>query len=89
MTVRARILLFTATLGFVGCGESPTPPPPLAPLTVAEWKALPVAEKYNSEAIERLKLGDPALETPEGWEAFQKKVVIPARKKDFPNGKSR
>lgn len=76
-------------LGLAGCdgGKSAAPAP--APLSAADWKALPADQKYTSEALERLKAGDPNLQTPEGWEAFQKAVVAPARKKDFPGGKAK
>jgi len=59
---------------------------PSSPLTVAEWKALPIDKKYEPETIERLKQADPALGTPEGWDAFQRTTLLPSRKKDFPNG---
>ena len=51
-----------------------------------DWKALPVDQKYTAEALERLKAGDQKLQTAEGWDEFQKNVVTPARKKDFPPG---
>lgn len=80
--------LFVTTLFWLtGCGEKPSGSAPAAPLTVAEWKTMPVDQKYAPESLERLKTGDPTLQTAEGWEAFQKTVVVPARKKDFPNGK--
>lgn len=75
-----------------GCGGAAAPKAgagSTAPLTVADWKVLPVDQKYTLDTLERLKQGDPSLQTAEGWEAFQKTVVMPARKKDFPAGKSR
>jgi hypothetical protein len=86
MTLRSAAVIAVATLGLAGCGDSPAAKPP-APLSVADWKAMPTDQKYTPEALERLKEGDPKLQTPEGWEAFQKTVVQPARKKDFPAGK--
>jgi hypothetical protein len=81
------VLLAVLVLGAVGCGGSGSRAPEgaAAPLTVNDWKALPVDQKYAPETLERLKAGDPNLGTAEGWEAFQKNVVAPARKKDFPN----
>jgi len=71
----------------VGCGGKSDAAKTVAssPLTVAEWKALPVEEKYQSETIERLKKADPNLETPEGWDAFNRATLQPERRKDFPN----
>jgi len=80
----ATLILALAAAGCGGGGTADTPP--VAPLTVADWKNLPVEQKYQPEALERLKKGDPNLDTAEGWEAFQKTVVGPARKKDFPQG---
>ena len=44
---------------------------------------MPADQKYTPEALERLKRGDPKLETPEGWEAFSRTTLVAARKKDF------
>lgn len=79
------LVLSGAVAGLTGCGGTAAAPAGAAdkPLTVAEWTNLPVDAKYTAETIERLKKGDPNLETPEGWEKFQKTVVAPARKKDF------
>lgn len=88
--MRGVSVLFAAlAFGAAGCGGSSSPDPKgtASPLTVNDWKALPVAQKYTPETLERLKTGDPNLNTAEGWEAFQKTVVAPARKKDFPNKK--
>jgi hypothetical protein len=84
------VLFVALALGLAGCGGSGSQGPSAqqAPLTVNDWKALPVDQKYSSETLERLKTGDPGLQTAEGWETFQKNVVGPARRKDFPNGKA-
>jgi hypothetical protein len=84
MTRLTSLLLLAAV---AGCGPTPAPPPP--PLTVAEWKALPVEQKYTAAALERLKVADPKLDTAEGWEAFQRTVLREAKRKDFPRGKRR
>ena len=83
-----RTTLLLLTLASAGCGGGgPAESGSSAPLTVADWKALPVEQKYSTETLERLKKGDPNLETAEGWESFQKTVIGPSRKKDFPGGK--
>ena len=68
-----------------GCGRPATRP--VAPLSVHEWKALPKDQKYTTEALERLKEGDPGLQTAEGWEAFSRSTLAEARKNDFPKGR--
>jgi hypothetical protein len=78
----SRLVLLAVAFGLAGCGGKPTAETP-PPLTVADWKALPVDQKYTPEALERLKRGDPKLETPEGWEAFSRTALAEARKKDF------
>ena len=84
------ILMMVLVFGLVGCGvKSDSAKTPQTPLTVAEWKLLPVDQKYEPDTIERLKQGDPALETPEGWDAFNRATLLPSRKKDFPNGPKR
>jgi hypothetical protein len=79
------LVLLAGVLATAGCGAKPVGPP--APMSVAEWKALPVDQKYTPEALERLKQGDPNLQTAEGWEAFSRTTLAEARKKDFPRGK--
>ncbi len=85
--MKAMPLLLAATLAF-GCGgkSASVKTGPTSALTVAEWKALPVEQKYEPATIERLKLADPKLETSEGWEAFNRSTLLPERKKDFPGG---
>ncbi len=78
-------LLLALALGLSGCAAQPSDAP--APLTVAEWKALPVETKYSPETLERLKEGNPTLQTPEGWTAFSRTTLAEARKKDSPHGK--
>ena len=90
--MRASELVLSVVLAFglVGCGvKSDKHKAPQTPLTVAEWKLLPVEQKYDPDTIERLKQGDPTLETPEGWEAFNRTTLLQSRKKDFPNGPKR
>ena len=87
MRFAGAILLTGVALGFAGCGETKSPPPPeQAPLSVSDWKALPPDQKYTIETFERLKAGDQKLYDPQSWDTFHKTVVLPARKKDFPNG---
>ena len=89
MKFRTAIASVVVALGLAGCGSNLSATKPPAPLSVADWKSMPTDQKYTPETLERLKEGDPKLQTAEGWEAFQKTVVVPARKKDFPNGKVR
>jgi hypothetical protein len=70
-----------------GCGKELPPPQPLGPptpLSLAEWKKLPVELKYDEATFERLKLADPKLKSPEAWHEFMVKVVVPERKIDIP-----
>lgn len=89
MKPKTVLLVLAVTLGLTGCNGGPSASSAPAPLSAADWKALPADQKYTPETLERLKAGDPSLQTPEGWEAFQKSVVGPARKKDFPGGKAK
>lgn len=76
------VLVVAVAVAAAGCGGRPADPPPA--LTVADWKTMPSDRKYTPETLERLKQGDPTLETPEGWEAFSRTTLAAARKKDFP-----
>jgi hypothetical protein len=73
---------------FVGCGGAPQQTvidlPPQEPLTIEEWKSLPVDKKYENYAFERLRLGDPKLKSDAAWDAFMREVIVPERKKDIP-----
>ena len=79
----ATVLICVTTLG---CGESkPKPlPGPAPPLTVADWKVLPVEEKYDEATFERLRKQDPKLNTPREWDRFMMEVVMPERRQDIP-----
>ncbi|MEX0820282.1 MAG: hypothetical protein WD070_11845 [Pirellulaceae bacterium] len=72
----------------VGCGNEPTPgttPPAPTPLSVAQWRELPVGEKYDEATFARLKMQDPRLQTDRGWHRFMAETVVPERKKDLPD----
>jgi hypothetical protein len=74
-------------LAVAGCGGEPARPapvPPATPLTVAEWQNLDVEKKYEPETFERLKKGDPKLNTDRAWEQFFATVIVPNRKRDIP-----
>ncbi len=88
MRAAGAVVLAAVVFGLAGCGDKPVGAGAPSPLTVTDWKAMPANQKYTPDTIERLKAGDPHLQTAEGWEAFQKAVVGPARKKDFPGGKA-
>lgn len=71
----------------VGCGGEmtpPTTPPAPTPLSVAEWRELPVGEKYDEATFDRLKLQDPKLKEDRNWARFMAETVVPERKKDLP-----
>lgn len=68
-----------------GCGNEPAAVTgPLPPLTVEEWKLLPIEEKYDAGTFERLKDGDPDLKSPKAWDKFMREVIVPERKTDIP-----
>lgn len=81
------IALCICLLSCAGCGRTQGPPQPIAPLTplsLAEWKKLPIDVKYDEATFERLKLADPKLQSEAAWNDFMMKVVIPERKVDIP-----
>lgn len=81
------LLILVLACDLTGCrGQSTEPAAEKTPLSVADWQALPVDKKYTSESLERLRRGDPKLQTPEGWDEFQVTILLPARKRDFPKG---
>ncbi len=71
--------------GLSGCSQTIEDGP--APITVDQWKTLPVKEKYTREALERLKEGNPTLQTPEGWESFSRTTLVASRHEDFPRSR--
>lgn len=84
---RVTRVLLVGLLAAVGCGKTdPAPPAAETPLTVEQWKALPVQLKYEVETFERLKQGSPKLQEPREWDKFTRDVLLPAKKKDFPGG---
>ncbi len=71
----------------LGCDGEPKPPQPLVkppPLTVQEWKALPVEEKYDEATFQRLREADKNLHSDRVWQKFMKDVILPERKIDIP-----
>lgn len=85
-----QLLMMSTLLAALGCGNSDNRPildeiPAPTPLTVEEWKQLPIVEKYDELSLERLKLNDPKLKNPSAWNAFVKSQILPERKKDFPS----
>lgn len=80
------ILLLVGTA--LGCGRAdptpPQPPPTLPPLTLEQWKTLPVEEKYDEGTFDRLREADPSLRAHRAWQKFMKEVVVPERMIDIP-----
>ncbi|MEL7496547.1 MAG: hypothetical protein AAFN77_02990 [Planctomycetota bacterium] len=54
------------------------------PISVEAWKELEVAEKYEPETLDRLKLNDPKLKNERNWNRFMRDVVVPERRIDIP-----
>lgn len=54
------------------------------PLTVEEWRHLSVAEKYEPETLEQLRMNDPDFLNEGSWNRFMRDVVVPERRKDIP-----
>ena len=55
------------------------------PLTVDEWRELPVQTKYDETTFDRLRLHDPNLKNERHWNRFMVETIIPERKKDLPD----
>lgn len=76
-----------AIAAFAGCGGEPKPAP-LAPptaLTLEEWKAMTdIPDKYDGATLDRLRMGNPKLQSERAWDAYIKQVIVPERKKDIP-----
>lgn len=89
MRLRRLLFVFCICGASWGCGTSvpeqvPVELPAPTPLSVTQWKELPVAEKYDPTTFERLKLNDPKLQRKPAWDKFMEEVVVPERKKDVP-----
>jgi uncharacterized lipoprotein YbaY len=82
--MKRRCALLSLALAFMlaGCSQPMDDIP--EPISIADWQSMPADQKYTQEMLERLKVGNPKLQTPEGWEAFSRSTVTVARKKDFP-----
>lgn len=82
------ILLLSMALGLTGCGGpsfKPTlNPPPPTPLSLDDWKSLPLSEKYDGVTFDRLRMNDPQLRSDAAWDDFMKRVIIPERNRDIP-----
>jgi hypothetical protein len=71
-----------------GCSSGsgpPSMPPSPTPLTLAEWRELPVVEKYDDATFSRLKMNDDKLNSERAWNRFMVETIIPERKKDLPD----
>ena len=71
-----------------GCSSESGPPPlpaPPTPLSLAEWRELPVVEKYDDATFSRLKMNEDTLQSERAWHRFMVETVIPERKKDLPD----
>lgn len=80
------VILLAAPLS--GCGSQRTAETPAAaegPVSVEQWRELPVEEKYQPETLERLRASDPELEDERAWSRMMRDVVVPARMQDLPD----
>lgn len=77
----------TLAVGLAGCGKTAPQEPP--PLSLADWKTLPPAQKYDDDVLDRLKRSDSKWSSDEAWDAFTRSVIVPSRRRDFPAGKRR
>lgn len=55
------------------------------PLTVAAWRSLAPAVKYEFETLELLRANEPKLENERAWSQFMRDVVVPQRQVEFPH----
>ena len=77
--------LLILTIFVVGCGKK-KPRLETEPLTMEDWMVMPAETKYEFATIERLKAGTPKFRNDDEWDKFAHAVMIPARKKELPNG---
>ncbi len=85
MKFAAILLLLTVSFALVGCGRAPTKDLANEPLTVEDWKDMPVESKYEIGTFERLKLGEPKLQDDREWQLFARNVMLPAKKRELPS----
>jgi len=81
------VLLLTLAALLAGCSKTPPPPAPLPPptaLTLEEWRALPIQEKYDGATFERLRMNNPQLQNEQNWKAYERQYILPERQKDIP-----
>ena len=81
----ALVVIANLIAGCAGEIKPPTTPPAPTPLSLADWRGLPVQEKYDETTFDRLKLQDPKLKNERNWTRFMVETVIPERKKDLPD----
>jgi len=68
-----------------GCSsEQPAPTLPEGPLTIAEWKELPIEIKFEEEGLKRLREGTPELQDDAAFQKFQETTLKEELKKDAP-----
>ena len=78
-------LVLAITVVVSGCVRPVAESPALtSPLSVAEWRGLPVRNKYDENTFRRLKLNDPRLQQEQHWAQFMKDTVLPERRQDLP-----
>jgi hypothetical protein len=87
MLTQKSLFLLLVLMTVIGCGKTdPVPSAEEKPLTLEQWKTLPVQEKYEVDTFERLKQGEPKFREQREWDKFARDTLMPAKKRDFPGG---
>ncbi len=79
------VLSLTVALGCGGGVKEPTGPPPApTPLTMEEWKTLPIVDKYDEGTYERIRMQYPELQNEQAWYDYMMREIMPQRNIDIP-----
>lgn len=86
MLTRIVCLAVIGIMGLTGCGSEETTAAyvPTKPISVEEWKALPIAIKYDPSTFDKLRQSDAKLRSDKAWDRFFRTVIVPERQKDLP-----
>ena len=86
MHLRLACLAMIGIMGLTGCGSEETTAAyvPTKPITVEEWKTLPIAIKYDPSTFDKLRQSDAKLRSKKAWDRFFRTVIVAERRKDLP-----